>query len=202
MRGLHTVTEMHCDVLVVGGGLGGVAAALAALRMGRSVILTEEFAWLGGQLTSQAVPPDEHSWVEQFGVTASYRALRDGIRDYYRRYYPLTAESRAAAELNPGAGYVSKLCHEPRVAVAVLESMLAPYRASRRLRILQPYKPISADTDGDRVTAVTVQHRDTGDQLTLTAPYVLDATETGELLPLTGTEYVTGFESQAATGEP
>ncbi|MDX6258480.1 MAG: hypothetical protein QOH84_168 [Kribbellaceae bacterium] len=193
---------MHTDVLVIGGGLGGVAAALGALRAGRSVVMTEEYDWLGGQLTSQAVPPDEHTWVEQFGVTASYRALREGIRDYYRRYYPLTAESRAAAELNPGAGYVSKLCHEPRVAVAVLESMLAPYRASRRLRILQPYRPISAETDGDRVTSVTVQHRDSGDQLTLTAPYILDATETGELLPLTGTEYVTGFESQATTGEP
>jgi hypothetical protein len=193
---------MHTDVLVIGGGLGGIAAALGALRAGRSVVMTEEYDWLGGQLTSQAVPPDEHTWVEQFGVTGSYRALRDGIRDYYRRYYPLTAESRAAAELNPGAGYVSKLCHEPRVAVAVLESMLAPYRASSRLRILQPYKPISAETDGDRVTSVTVQHRESGDQLTLTAPYVLDATETGELLPLTGTEYVTGFESQATTGEP
>lgn len=47
---------MRTDVLVVGGGLGGVAAALAAARAGRSVILTEEFDWLGGQLTSQAVP--------------------------------------------------------------------------------------------------------------------------------------------------
>ena len=193
---------MHTDVLVVGGGLGGVAAALAALRSGRSVVLTEEFDWLGGQLTSQAVPPDEHTWVEQFGVTASYRALRDGIREYYRRYYPLTAASRATAQLNPGAGYVSKLCHEPRVALAVLEGMLAPYRASRRLEVLQPYVPVAAETDGDRVTAVTVKHRDTGEQLTVTAPYILDATETGELLPLTGTEYVTGFEAQSETGEP
>lgn len=193
---------METDVLVIGGGLGGIAAALSALRAGRSVVMTEEYDWLGGQLTSQAVPPDEHTWVEQFGVTASYRQLREGIRDYYRRHYPLTEASRAVAELNPGAGYVSKLCHEPRVALAVLESMLAPYRASRRLQVLQPYKPVSAGTDGDRVTSVVVQHRDTGDQLTLTAPYVLDATEAGELLPLTGTEYVTGFESQAVTGEP
>jgi hypothetical protein len=193
---------MEADVLVIGGGLGGVAAALSALRAGHRVVMTEEFDWLGGQLTSQAVPPDEHTWVEQFGVTASYRALREGIRDYYRRHYPLTARSAAVKELNPGAGYVSKLCHEPRVAVAVLEAMLAPYRASRRLQVLQPYKPISATTDGDRVTSVVVQHRDTNDELTLTAPYVLDATETGELLPLTGTEYVTGFEAQSTTGEP
>lgn len=193
---------MEADLVVVGGGLGGVAAALGALRAGRTVLLTEEYDWLGGQLTSQAVPPDEHSWVEQFGVTASYRALRTGIRDYYRRHYPLTERARAWRDLNPGAGHVSRLCHEPRVAVAVLDSMLAPYRGSGRLRVLQPYRPVSAEVDGDRVTAVTVAHRDGGGELTLSAPYVLDATETGELLPLTGTEYVTGFESHYETGEP
>ncbi|MET8700740.1 FAD-dependent oxidoreductase [Kitasatospora sp. NPDC004723] len=193
---------MRSDVLVVGGGLGGVAAALAAARAGRTVVLTEEFDWIGGQLTSQAVPPDEHSWVEQFGVTASYRALRDGIRDYYRRHYPLTERARARLELNPGGGWVSKLCHEPRVALAVIEAMLAPYRASGRLTVLQPYRPTAADTDGDRVTAVTLTHRDTGEKVHATASYVLDATETGELLPLTGTEYVTGFESSVDTGEP
>ncbi|WP_329235955.1 FAD-dependent oxidoreductase [Actinoallomurus sp. NBC_01490] len=194
--------EIHTDALVVGGGLGGVAAALALLRAGSSVVLTEEYDWLGGQLTSQAVPPDEHPWVERFGVTASYRALRDGIRDYYRSHYPLTERSRAWRELNPGAGCVSRLCHEPRVAVAVIESMLAPYRGSGRLRVLQPYRPVGADVDGDRVKAVTLAHRDTGARTTVRARIVLDATETGELLPLTGTEYVTGFESRAETGEP
>jgi hypothetical protein len=194
--------DMQAEVLIVGGGLGGVAAALAALRAGCSVVLTEEYDWLGGQLTSQAVPPDEHSWVEQFGVTASYRRLRDGIRDYYRAYYPLTDRARQATALNPGAGHVSRLCHEPRVAVAVLEAMLAPYRGAGRLRLLQPYLPVAADTDGDRVTGVTLAHRDNGERVHVVAPYVLDATETGELLPLTGTEYVTGFESCGETGEP
>ncbi|MET7402537.1 FAD-dependent oxidoreductase, partial [Dactylosporangium sp. NPDC005572] len=191
---------MSADVLVVGGGLGGVAAALAALRAGRSVVLTEEFDWLGGQLTSQAVPPDEHSWVEQFGVTASYRALREGIRAYYRRHYPLTDAARRWTHLNPGAGGVSRLCHEPAVAKAVIEAMLLPYQSGGRLHILQPYRPVSADTDGDRVTAVTVAGN--GHEVTITARYVIDATETGELLPLTGTEYVTGFEAQEETGEP
>ena len=193
---------METDVLVVGGGLGGVAAALAALRAGRRVVLTEEHDWLGGQLTSQAVPPDEHSWVERFGVTASYRALREGIRDYYRRFYPLTDRARAWRELNPGGGHVSRLCHEPRVAVAVIEQLLAPYRGSGRLRVLQPYRPVAAEVDGDRVTAVTLGRRDGGEPVTVAAPYVLDATETGELLPLAGVEYVTGFESRRETGEP
>jgi len=193
--------EITADVAVIGGGLGGVAAALAALRAGRTVVMTEEFDWIGGQLTSQAVPPDEHSWVEQFGVTASYRALRDGIRDYYRRHYPLTDRARSDRMLNPGAGWVSRLCHEPKVAVAVLESMLAPYRSTGVLTVLQPYVAVRAYTEGDRVTSVTVLRRGGGPSFELTADYVIDATETGELLPLTGTEYVTGFESQVETGE-
>lgn len=197
-----TSKELSADILIVGGGLGGVAAALGALRGGRTVILSEEFDWLGGQLTSQAVPPDEHSWVEQFGVTRSYRALRNGIRQYYRDYYPLTEASRAWGDLNPGAGGVSRLCAEPRVGVAVIEAMLAPWRGSGRLTVLQPYVPASAEVDGDIVRSVTLRHRDSGDQVVCSASYVIDATELGDLLPLTGTEYAVGFESQADTGEP
>jgi len=63
--------------------MGGCAAALAAVEQGLSVVLTEPTDWIGGQLTSQAVPPDEHGWIEQFGRNASYQALREGIRDYY-----------------------------------------------------------------------------------------------------------------------
>src|ERR1700755_889682 len=131
----HGMRELAGDVVIVGGALGGVAAALAALRAGRTVILCEETDWIGGQLTAQAVPPDEHPWVEQFGTTATYRALREGIRSYYRQWYPLRAEALGLAELNPGAGRVSKLCHEPRVALAVLEGMLAPYRAAGLLTV-------------------------------------------------------------------
>jgi len=65
--------EIGVDCAVVGGGTGGVAAALAAARLGASVVMTEETDWIGGQLTAQAVPPDEHPWIESTGATASYR---------------------------------------------------------------------------------------------------------------------------------
>ena len=87
--------EHRADVLVVGGGVGGCAAALTAARLGRRVLLTEETDWLGGQLTSQAVPPDEHQWMEQFGGTQILPPpARAGPRDYYRRHYPLTPDAR------------------------------------------------------------------------------------------------------------
>ncbi|OLF10647.1 FAD-dependent oxidoreductase [Actinophytocola xinjiangensis] len=191
----------NTDVLIVGGGVGGVAAALAALRRGRSVVLTEEYDWLGGQLTSQAVPPDEHPWIEQFGATRSYRAFRDGVRRYYRTFYPLTADALRRTDLNPGLGRVSRLCHEPRAALAVLEGMLAPYRSAGLLRVLTAHTPVAARVDGDRITSVTVESR-TGDRLTVEAPFVLDGTELGDLLPLAGVEHVVGFESTEQTGEP
>ncbi len=87
--GASSPNELHCDVAVIGGGTGGFAAALAALRAGSNVVLTEETDWLGGQLTAQAVPPDEHPWIEQFGCTQSYRRYRESVRNYYRENYPL-----------------------------------------------------------------------------------------------------------------
>src|SRR6185369_5001934 len=106
--------RMKCDVLIVGGGTGGTAAAIALADKGLSVVLTEETDWLGGQLTSQLVPPDEHRWIEQVGCTRRYRAFREGVRQYYCDHYPLTDAARNNPTLNPGGGSVSRLCHEPR----------------------------------------------------------------------------------------
>jgi hypothetical protein len=194
--------EKQAEILIVGGGLGGCAAALAAAQAGHRVVLTEESDWLGGQLTSQAVPPDEHGWIERFGCTASYRSLRNRVRDYYRRNYPLTDEARRNIYLNPGNGWVSPLCHEPRVALAVLEEMLAPFVSSGRVTILREHKPIAVDVNGDYIRAVTLRELRSNAEVTITAAYFLDATELGDLLPLSKTEYVTGFESQAMTDEP
>lgn len=194
--------HLETDVAVIGGGMGGVAAAIAALRSGQRVVLTNPAGWLGGQLTAQAVPPDEHIWVEQFGITDSYRKLRDGIRDYYKSHYPVTEEARAERHLNPGLGHVSKLCHEPKVAAAVIDQMLAPHRSNDRLVVLQSYSPVEAEMQEDVVTGVILEEAGSGERVRVTAPFVLDATETGDLLPLTGTAYVVGAESRDQTAEP
>lgn len=194
--------ESKTDILIVGAGVGGCAAALAAARLGHRVILTEECDWIGGQLTSQAVPPDEHGWIERFGCTASYRQFRDGVRNYYRRNYPMTETARANTLLNPGNGWVSPLCHEPRVALAILNAMLAPFVSNGSLTILLNHRPVAADVTGDKVRAVTLLDRQTGNEIIVSADYFLDATELGDLLPLTGTEYVTGAEARSQTGEP
>ncbi|MGB7161206.1 MAG: FAD-dependent oxidoreductase [Tepidisphaeraceae bacterium] len=194
--------ELKTDILIIGGGTGGVAAALGATSLGYRVILTEETDWLGGQLTSQAVPPDEHHYIEKFGCTRRYRAFRDAVRAYYRDHYPLTEVAHNNPTLNPGGGNVSRLCHEPRVAVAVIDAMLQWPRTKGLLTVLLRHRPVSADVEGDRARSVTLRDLESGAETTITADYILDATELGELLPLTKTEYGVGAESRADTNEP
>lgn len=194
--------EMYADIIIIGGSTGGVSAALAAAKAGRSVILTEETDWIGGQLTSQAVPPDEHPWIEQFGCTASYREFRERVRAYYKQNFPVTAEARSLQVFNPGNANVSKVSHEPRTALAVLRDMLAPYVHSGKLTLLERHELSAVEADGDRVRSVTVRNLVSGDTVVVVGRYYLDATDEGDVLPLAGVEYVTGSESVGQTGEP
>jgi hypothetical protein len=135
----------NCDILVVGGGVGGVAAALAACEMGCRVVMTEPTAWIGGQLTQQAVPPDDNRWIEQGGATRRYRQYREKVRAFYRCHYPLTSAAMRSSCLNPGNGDVSNLCHEFRVGLSVLEAMLQPYVGAGLLVIAHGCEPVHAE---------------------------------------------------------
>lgn len=195
--------ELKADLVIIGAGVGGVACALAAARNGLKVILTEEYDWIGGQLTSQAVPPDEHRWIEERGSTKTYRTFRTKVRDYYRRNYPLTEASAKDPRLNPGLGIVSKLCHEPRVALAVLLEMLAPHITAGRVKLLQPFRVEYVDTDRDAITNVEVWSigRQARTAISLQAPYFVDATETGDVIVEGKVEHITGTESRNDTKE-
>ena len=185
-------TTISADIAIIGGGTGGCAAALAALSMNCKVVMTEPTDWIGGQFTSQGVPPDENPWIETL-ASQRYGSLRRDIRNFYRNNYRL--RTPIPENLNPGSCGVSRLCHEPHVAVSVLQELFAPHVASGCLQILTNAEPVSATVAGNRVESVKLKDRD----VTITARFFLDATEDGALLPLTGTEYVQGAE--ADTGE-
>ena len=194
------VEERTCDVLVVGGGTGGIAAALAAARAGRRVCLLEETDWIGGQLTAQGVSAlDEHEHIERFGGTRSYYAMREAIRTHYRRLSPVLA---AQPHPNPGGCWVTRLAFEPRVAVDILHAMSQPFVDSGRLVILTRTKVASVQVEADRVESLLAMHLDDRRWIRLRPLLVIDATELGDLLPLAGAEYVIGAETKAETGEP
>jgi hypothetical protein len=196
--------ELETEVAIVGGGTGGYAAALAVARSGRKCVVIEPTDWIGGQFTSQAVPPDENRWIEyEAGVpsaTGSYLHFRDAVRQWYRDNRPLTEAAAADASFNPGHGWVSHLCIEPRVAHTVLMREITAHVSAGRITILLEHEAISADVDGDRVRSVTAESK-TGDRVTIRAPYFLDATELGDLLALSKTEYHVGAESKDEYGE-
>lgn len=195
---LQAAGHISCDVLIVGGGCGGTAAALAAARSGYRVVLTEETDWLGGQFTSQGVSAfDEHEHIETFGGTASYYDLRQRIRGYYR---PLANELGRRPDLNPGNCWVSHLAFEPRVAAEVLTQMLEPY--SDKLTVLYRCKPVAAEVSNNRIECITVIGLEDRRLHKISASMVVDATELGDLLPLTGAEYTVGAETVTHTGEP
>lgn len=197
------VKDLSCDILILGGGMGGCAAALAAARMGYEVCLTEENHWLGGQCTSQGVSAlDEHRHIESFGGTATYSEFRQRIRAYYQDNYRLSAEAQAILHLNPGAGWVSRLCFEPQAGLGALLQLLVPQVEAQRLQLFYHARVVTAQVEGDQIRSITVDQPEYDRRLRFHPAYVLDATELGDLLPLLGIPYVSGAESQARTGEP
>jgi FAD dependent oxidoreductase len=193
--------EVTVDVLIVGGGLGGVAAALAATRHCASVALLEETDWLGGQATCQGVSAlDEHDYIERFGGSRSYYQFREAIRDYYRSL--ISGGTRPQTPFNPGSSWVSRVAFEPIVAVRVIDAFLAPAVEAGRLQIFRRHKAFAIDSVGERACSLDAIDLDNGSVLRISFGFVLDATELGDLLPLAGTDYVVGAESIAETGEP
>lgn len=197
------ILEMACDVLVAGGGLGGVAAALRAARLGRRVCLIEETGWLGGQISTQGVSHlDEHQYIETFGGTTAYYELRSAIRTYYRTHYTLSAQARRNALLNPGNAWVSRLSFEPRVGAAVLDAMLAGPHDSGTLQLFYHTRAVAAEVFGGRIASVLTRQTESGTLIRFRPAYLLDATDLGDLLVLAATAYAAGAESRAETGEP
>ena len=189
------------DIAVIGGSLGGVQAARAACSHGLNVYLCEQTRWIGGQLTSQAVPPDENRWIESQGATQSYLTYRKAVRDAYRADPAASDLLRSKDVFCPGCSWVSRVAHAPSLAHRLLSDSLAPYLASGQLVLETQVQCVEAEVRGNQVISVVTQDT-SGTQTRIQAKFFLDATDTGELLPLTGTEYRIGAESREETGEP
>lgn len=189
---------LKADICIVGASLGGVMAAYQACKMGKKVVMTEETSWIGGQLTSQAVPPDEHPWIESQGCTKSYRAFRDTIRAMSMEAYEY--KEKECLNLNPGLATVSRLAHQPKMALEYLNQLLLPYIASRQLQIFYNICPSQA---------VVVQNPSGYDHIkqlhfdffSVEAHFFVDATDQGDLFPIVGENFMIGADGNRF-GEP
>ncbi len=175
--------DVSCEILIVGGSLGGVAAAIGAT--GHDVHVVEDSDWIGGQVTSQGVSAlDEHRTIETFGGTRSYSDFRRAVR------------SESGGAMNPGGGWVSRLCFEPRVGLKVLHGMVAKSGA----KVMLESRVTAAEVVADRVTSVTVARKD-GSTVRFVPRFVLDATDLGDLLPVAGVEHHVGTDARSDTNE-
>lgn len=105
---------VECELLIVGGGLAGTAAAYESLLMGHTVCMTELTDWVGGQISSQGTTALDESREQRnlLFYSRGYKELRDRVE---RKY----------GELNPGNCWVSASCFLPADANAILMEMLA-----------------------------------------------------------------------------
>jgi FAD dependent oxidoreductase len=220
--------SVNCEILVVGGGLSGVATAYEGLLAGQTVCLTEITDWLGGQISAQ-------------GTSALDERPTQRARQFYSRGYLELRNriERKYGELNPGDCWVSDSCFLPRDAHNILNQMLkdAEKRGRGKLQWFPNtvVKDLDISTNGKIInSAIAIQHQpvqgspplntftlsqsiedayryQNSSRFTKTiirfipkqsksnAPewYVVDASETGEIIALADVPYRLGIDARS-----
>lgn len=219
---------INCEILVVGGGLSGVATAYEGLLAGRTVCLTEITDWLGGQISSQGTSAlDERPTqrAKQF-YSRGYLELRNRIQ---RKY----------GKLNPGECWVSDSCFLPRDAHNIITKMLKdaekqgkgklqwfPNTVIKDLQLSQDGKiinsaiaiqhqpaknapPLNTFTlsqtiedaysyqNSSRFTKTIIRFQPKQSQNKTSKWYVVDASETGEIIALADVPYRLGIDARS-----
>jgi len=170
--------ELNTDVLVVGGGTGGTAAAIQAARQGVPTILVSETPWLGGMLTSAGVAAPDGNELAAF-QTGLWGAF---IRELWDR--------------QPGGldhSWVSMFSYDPRIAAQLLADWV---QHLPHLNWITGQVPKEVCQQGGCITGVRFA------DFMVKAKVTLDATELGDLLALAEVPHRWGWELQSEFGEP
>lgn len=170
--------QINTEVLVVGGGTGGVAAGIQSSRRGAKTILVSESAWLGGMLTAGGVcAPDGNELA----------AWQTGLWGAYLR------ELKAKQPGGLDNGWVSLFTYHPHIGVEILSNWV---KAIPNLQWIAGYQPLAVIRQGNKITGV--QFAD----FSIAAQIVIDCTELGDLLALGEVPCRWGWELQTEFDEP
>ncbi len=166
------------DVLVVGGGTGGTAAAIQAARRGAKTMIVSEFPWLGGMLTAAGVSAPDGNELEawQTGLWGEF------LRTLQQRL-PLSGLDNC---------WVSFFSYDPRMGAQIFADWV------QELPHLQWIIGVPLEVLREGTSLIGVRFA----QVTVKAKVILDATELGDLLAMADVPYRWGWELQTEWGEP
>ncbi len=174
---------LETDVLVVGGGTGGMGAALQSARLGARTIVAEPTPWLGGMLSAAGV-----------SATDGNHRLPSGIwREFRQRLYDFYGGPQAVA-----TGWVSHTQFEPHVADRLFKEMAA---AEPRLRVLLGHRFVDTVNERTRLRGAVLEDVATGRRVEVRAKVVVDGTDLGDVLARAGAAFDLGLEADSVSGE-
>lgn len=176
------------DVVVLGGTPGGIAAAIAAARLGCQVVLVEEHAHLGGMAASGLGKSDIENRAMIKGI---FKEFIGRVKDHYVARYG--AKHRNTQLCNDGYYY------EPAVAESVCEAMLAE---CPNIKVLRQWRLDAVEKSAQVVTALQLARVDGSATQRLPAHVFIDATYEGDLYAAAGAEYRLGREGRDEFDEP
>lgn len=172
---------MTLDVLILGGGAGGSAAAWQASKLGARVLVVEETPWLGGMITAAGVSAfDGNKGAMGSGF---FRRLRDAL------------EQRYGGPKGVQTGWISDTCFEPHVAARLLAEWVPEHGAI----VWNGARLVSITVTNGRVMGAVIERQ--GEQVEVRAHVTIDATEYGDAMALAEIPYDLGREAQRDTGE-
>ncbi|MDO8497220.1 MAG: FAD-dependent oxidoreductase [bacterium] len=176
-------TQTDYDVIVVGAGTGGVSAAIQAARLGARVLLLEETDWLGGQMTAAGVSTMDGS--PETAESGIYQEFITRVKSYYQ------AKGRSLSTCYWSG---TSTCFEPSVGREILQKMIDD---TKNLTLQNGTKAVLDVGFKKHVVnlvkgGTTIQGVVTKEGETFNGKIVIDATEYGDLIPLTDAQYRIG----------
>ena len=168
------------DVIVIGGGVSGCMAALAAARQGVRTLLVERYGFLGGTLTNAGVGP-------MMTFHAGKRQVVTGIpQELIDR---LCALGGCDGHIEDTTGYASSVTpFDAETLKLALDEMMA----ESGVEVLLHACLTSVEKEGERITAVQVHTR--AGRIRLPGKVFVDATGDGEFSFLAGADIQQGRE--------
>ena len=182
------------DVVIVGGTPAGITAAIAAAREGKSSVILERSAHIGGLPANGLGATDIATRGATTGLFARFVTLN---KAHYTEKYG--ADSPQARDCSDGYHF------EPSVAVESFRQMLAEAGPGRITVLTGRQFDAEAryvEKRGERIVSIRILDRTTGREEHYRGAVFIDATYEGDLGAAAGVPFRTGREGADEYGEP